>query len=177
MLAADYPFLDLVWTMVIFFLWIVWFWLLFTVWFDVFRRHDLSGLGKAGWLLFTIFLPFLGVFVYVNDGQGRWEKTLSVGGPEDSSYSLALADVDRDGHMDIVAGTVERPNAVFLGNSLRGDFRQIRFGKAVTEGVSYGLAVGDLNRDRWPDVAVARSGEPSRIYLSSGVSSRQSERR
>jgi Short C-terminal domain/Phospholipase_D-nuclease N-terminal len=74
MLAADYPFLDLVWTMVIFFLWIVWFWLLFTIWFDIFRRDDLSGLGKAGWLLFTIFLPFLGVFVYVitqNDGMTK----------------------------------------------------------------------------------------------------------
>ena len=74
MLAADYPFLDLVWTMVIFFLWVVWFWLLFTIWFDVFRRHDLSGLGKTGWLLFTIFLPFLGVFVYVitqNEGMTK----------------------------------------------------------------------------------------------------------
>jgi hypothetical protein len=119
----------------------------------------------------------LGVFVYVNDGQGRWERTLSVGGPEDSSYSLALADVDRDGSMDIVAGTVERLNAVYFGNPLQGDFRVVRFGKAVTEGVSYGLAVGDLNRDGWPDVAVARSGELSRIYLSSGLSSGQSGRR
>jgi Phospholipase_D-nuclease N-terminal len=71
MLAANYPFLDLMWTFIVFFLWILWFWLLFTVFADIFRRHDLSGWGKAGWLIFTILLPFLGVFVYLitqNDG-------------------------------------------------------------------------------------------------------------
>jgi hypothetical protein len=46
-LAADYPFLDLMWTMIIFFLWIMWIWLLFTVFADIFRRRDLSGWGKA----------------------------------------------------------------------------------------------------------------------------------
>jgi hypothetical protein len=63
--AASYPFLDVLWTMLIFFLWIAWFWLLFTIWFDIFRRDDISGWGKAGWLIFTIILPFLGVFVYL----------------------------------------------------------------------------------------------------------------
>jgi putative oligomerization/nucleic acid binding protein/phospholipase D-like protein len=65
MVAADYPFLDLMWTMLVFFLWITWFVILFRVFADIFRRHDLSGFGKAGWLIFTIVLPFLGVFVYV----------------------------------------------------------------------------------------------------------------
>ncbi len=74
MLASDYPFLDVMWTMLVFFIWILWFWLLFTCWFDIFRRHDLSGWGKAGWLLFTIILPFLGVFVYLikeSDGMAK----------------------------------------------------------------------------------------------------------
>jgi Short C-terminal domain/Phospholipase_D-nuclease N-terminal len=72
MLAADYPFLDLLWTMFIFFLWVVWFWLLFTVFVDVFRRHDISGGKKTLWIIFTIILPFLGVFIYIitqNDGM------------------------------------------------------------------------------------------------------------
>ena len=72
MLVADYTFLDAFWTIIVFFLWILWFWLLFTVFADIFRRHDLSGWGKAGWLIFTIVLPFLGVFVYLvsqNDGM------------------------------------------------------------------------------------------------------------
>ena len=64
-LAADYPFLDVLWTMLVFFLWITWFWILITVFADIFRRHDLSGLGKTGWLIFTIVLPFLGVFIYL----------------------------------------------------------------------------------------------------------------
>jgi hypothetical protein len=65
MIAASYPFLDVLWTMVIFFVWILWFALLFRVWGDIFRRHDLSGLGKTGWLIFTIVVPFLGVFIYL----------------------------------------------------------------------------------------------------------------
>jgi hypothetical protein len=65
MIAASYPFLDVIWTMVIFFVWILWFALLFRVWGDIFRRHDLSGLGKTGWLILTIVLPFLGVFIYL----------------------------------------------------------------------------------------------------------------
>jgi hypothetical protein len=63
--AADYPFLDVFWTMLVFFAWVIWFWLLITVFSDLFRRHDISGWGKAGWCAFVIVLPFLGVFVYL----------------------------------------------------------------------------------------------------------------
>jgi hypothetical protein len=63
--AADYPFLDIVGTMLVFFGWVIWFWLLITVLSDVFRRHDISGWGKAGWTLVTIVLPFLGVLLYL----------------------------------------------------------------------------------------------------------------
>jgi hypothetical protein len=72
LLAASYPFLDVLWTMFIFFLWVIWFWLLFTVFVDVFRRHDIGGWKKAAWLVFVIILPFLGVFIYIiveNDGM------------------------------------------------------------------------------------------------------------
>jgi hypothetical protein len=72
LLAASYPFLDVLWTMFIFFLWVIWFWLLFTVFVDVFRRHDISGGKKVLWLIFVIIVPFLGVFIYIltqNDGM------------------------------------------------------------------------------------------------------------
>ena len=72
LLASSYPFLDVLWTMFIFFLWIIWFWLLFTVFVDVFRRHDIHGGKKTLWLIFVIILPFLGVFIYIisqNDGM------------------------------------------------------------------------------------------------------------
>jgi Short C-terminal domain/Phospholipase_D-nuclease N-terminal len=65
LLAADYPFIDVFWTMLVFFAWVIWFWLLITVFSDLFRRHDISGWGKAGWCVFVIVLPFLGVFVYL----------------------------------------------------------------------------------------------------------------
>jgi len=64
-LAADYPFLDIVGTMLIFFAWVIWFWILIRVLVDVFRRHDLSGWSKAGWTLFMIVLPFVGVLIYL----------------------------------------------------------------------------------------------------------------
>jgi hypothetical protein len=76
-LLADYPFLDVMWTMLVFFLWIMWIWLLFTVFADIFRRHDLSGWGKAGWLIFAILLPFLGVFIYlITQNVGMTERNL-----------------------------------------------------------------------------------------------------
>jgi hypothetical protein len=74
LIGADYPFLDVLWTMFVFFIWIIWFWLLITVFADVFRRDDLSGWGKTGWLVFVIILPFLGVFIYLisqGDDMGR----------------------------------------------------------------------------------------------------------
>ena len=72
MLAADYPFLDILWTMFIVFLWIMWFWLLIAIFADVFRRRDIGGGMKTLWLIFVIVLPFLGVFIYLianNDGM------------------------------------------------------------------------------------------------------------
>lgn len=64
-LAYDYPLMSAFWTMLWFFLWILWFILLFRIVVDVFRDDSLSGWAKAGWLLFVIVLPFLGVLVYV----------------------------------------------------------------------------------------------------------------
>ena len=64
-LAADYPFLDVFWTICIFFLWVIWVWLLIMVLWDNFTRRDHSGWAKAGWTLFVIFLPLLGVLVYI----------------------------------------------------------------------------------------------------------------
>ena len=75
MLAADYPFLDVLWTMVIFFCWIIWFFLLFRVFADVFRRHDIGGGTKTLWIIFVIILPFLGVLIYlITQGSAMAER-------------------------------------------------------------------------------------------------------
>jgi Short C-terminal domain/Phospholipase_D-nuclease N-terminal len=75
---AAYSFGDVMWSMFVFFMWILWFWLLFTVFGDLFSRHDISGWAKAGWTVFVIILPFLGVFVYfIAEGKGMGERATS----------------------------------------------------------------------------------------------------
>jgi hypothetical protein len=63
--VGDYTFWDALWTIFVFFLWILWFFLLFKVIFDVFRRHDVGGGKKVLWLIFVLFVPFIGVFAYI----------------------------------------------------------------------------------------------------------------
>jgi hypothetical protein len=65
LVLADYTFLDALWTMLVFFLWVSWFILLFHVIGDVFRRRDASGVNKTLWCIFLVLVPFLGVFVYL----------------------------------------------------------------------------------------------------------------
>ena len=74
MLAADYPFLDILWTMFLFFLFIIWIWILITIFADIFRRRDVGGGTKALWIIFVILLPYLGVLVYLianHDGMAE----------------------------------------------------------------------------------------------------------
>jgi putative oligomerization/nucleic acid binding protein/phospholipase D-like protein len=76
-IAADYPFLDVLWTMFVIFAWVIWFWLLITVFGDLFRRKDLSGWGKTAWIIFVIVLPYLGVFVYlIAQHQGMADRNV-----------------------------------------------------------------------------------------------------
>jgi hypothetical protein len=64
-IAADYPFLDIFWTMIIFFAWVIWIWMMIVIIGDVFRRRDIGGLAKASWVVFLIVVPFLGALVYL----------------------------------------------------------------------------------------------------------------
>jgi hypothetical protein len=64
-LAADYPFLDILWSMIIFFSWVIWIWMMVVILTDVFRRHDIGGWTKAAWCVFMIVLPFIGALVYL----------------------------------------------------------------------------------------------------------------
>ncbi len=76
-LATSYPFLEVFWTMLIFFAFIVWIWILITVFADLFRRHDTSGFAKVAWIIFIIVLPYLGVFVYlIAEHKGMTERAV-----------------------------------------------------------------------------------------------------
>jgi hypothetical protein len=77
LIAADYPFLDILWTMILFFCWVAWIWVLVVIIGDLFRRHDTSGWVKALWVILLIVLPFLGVLVYmIANGKGMSERQL-----------------------------------------------------------------------------------------------------
>jgi predicted PurR-regulated permease PerM len=63
--AASYPFLDILWDILIVFAWVIFIWIAITVLIDVFRRHDISGWAKAAWVVFVVILPWIGVLAYL----------------------------------------------------------------------------------------------------------------
>ena len=63
--ASSYPLLNVFWTILEVFLWVIWIWILIMVFIDIFRSHDLSGWAKALWFLFVLFIPLIGVLVYL----------------------------------------------------------------------------------------------------------------
>ena len=96
MLAA-YTFGQVMWTMFVFFAWVLFFWLLFIVFGDLFRRHDIGGWAKAGWTIFVIVLPFLGIFVYlIAEGKGMGEPNVR---------QAEAAQADMDAYVRSVAGS------------------------------------------------------------------------
>ena len=76
MVLADssYPLLNLFWTMCILFLWVLWIWILIWVFIDIFRSHDLSGWAKTLWFLFVLFIPLIGVLVYLIARGGSMQE-------------------------------------------------------------------------------------------------------
>jgi putative oligomerization/nucleic acid binding protein/phospholipase D-like protein len=75
--AADYPFLDILWSMLIFFCFVIWIWMMIAIFSDIFRRRDIGGWAKAAWCFFLIVLPFLGAFVYlIAQHEGMAERNL-----------------------------------------------------------------------------------------------------
>lgn len=73
--SSGYPLLDAFWTMIVFFAWVVWIWLLFMVFADLFSRHDIGGWAKAGWTVFVLVIPIVGVLVYlIAESHGMEER-------------------------------------------------------------------------------------------------------
>jgi predicted PurR-regulated permease PerM len=114
--AADYPFLDVLWTMLVFFIWIAWFMILFRCLMDIFRRHDIGGGSKVLWIVFVILLPFLGVFVYIiTQSQHMAERDMK---------QAANAQAQFDEHVRSVAGSggaaaeIEKANALLASGAI-----------------------------------------------------------
>jgi len=112
-LAADYPFLDILWTMLIFFAWVIWFWILIRVFVDVFRRHDISGWGKAGWVVLTIFLPFVGVLIYlIANGQEMGQRDIEHARAQQAQFNDYVKSVAESGGANGGAAEIARAKSL-----------------------------------------------------------------
>jgi membrane protein implicated in regulation of membrane protease activity len=127
--SYSYPLLGVFWTILEIFLWVIWIWILIWVFIDIFRSHDLSGWGKALWFLFVLFIPLIGVLVYLIARGGKMQEHAAqqaqrddqqfrayvkeAAGPESTADQLAkLADL-RDRGV-ISAAEFEREKAKIL---------------------------------------------------------------
>jgi hypothetical protein len=87
LIAADYPFLEVLWSMLIFFALVIWIWIAFTVLVDVFRRDDIGGWAKAAFTVFIIVFPFLGVLVYlIAEHEGMRERSAKQAEAQKSAF-------------------------------------------------------------------------------------------
>ena len=92
-IAADYPFLDVFWTMIIFFFWVIWIWIVITVLVDVFRRHDIGGFAKAAWVIFVVILPWLGVLIYlIVEHDGMRERSVKQAEAQQQQFDQYVRD-------------------------------------------------------------------------------------
>ena len=93
LIAADYPFLEVLWTMILFFAWLAWIWIAITVFVDIFRRHDISGWGKAAWVVFVIVVPFLGVLIYlIAQHDGMRERSVKSAQVQQQAFDQYVKD-------------------------------------------------------------------------------------
>jgi type VI protein secretion system component VasK len=91
--SSSYPLLNIFWSMFIFFLWILWIWILIWIIIDIFRSHDLSGWAKALWFLFILFIPLVGVLVYlIARGHKMHEHAVQQAQQQDQEFRAYVQD-------------------------------------------------------------------------------------
>ena len=123
--AADYPFLDLFWSMIIFFCWVAWIWMVIAIFSDIFRRHDASGAKKAIWCVFIILVPFLGALVYlIANGQGLTERRVHDAQASQANFDDYVRNVAADGGS---AGEIERAKQLLDSGTInQAEFEQLK---------------------------------------------------
>ena len=98
LIAADYPFLDVFWSMLIFFCWVIWIWMVIVIFADVFSRRDISGWSKALWSVFIIVLPFLGVLIYlIAHSDGMAERKMGQAQAQQAQFDEYVKNVAASG--------------------------------------------------------------------------------
>ena len=85
--SSSYPALNVFWTIIEIFLWVLWFWILIMIFIDIFRSSDLSGWGKALWFIFVLFVPLIGVLVYlIVRGHSMQERSVKEAQQQDQAF-------------------------------------------------------------------------------------------
>ena len=136
-IAADYPFLDIFWSMIIFFTWVMWIWMMIYIFTDVFRRRDIGGMSKALWCVFMIVLPFLGVLIYLiaqHDGiaQRNLEQVQAAERAFDARVQQAAATQGPSNGGGGAAAEIEKAQQLLSAGAInQAEFDQIK-AKALT---------------------------------------------
>ena len=96
--SSSYPLLNVFWSIFIFFLWVLWIWILIWIFIDIFRSHDLSGWAKALWFLFVLFIPLIGILVYlIARGGSMQERAAQQAQQEDQAARAYIRDAAGEG--------------------------------------------------------------------------------
>jgi hypothetical protein len=120
--AADYPFMDVLWTMILFFTWVVWIWMMVAILGDVFRRRDISGWGKAAWTVFLILVPFLGALAYlIANHDGMANRNLERARVVQADLDDHIRSVARNGGGDGAAAEIEKAKALLDSGAIDRD--------------------------------------------------------
>jgi hypothetical protein len=123
-MAADYPFLDVFWSMLIFFCWVIWIWVVITVLIDVFRRDDISGWIKAIWVIFVVILPWLGVLIYlIVEHRGMQERSVRQAREQKQAFDSYVRDAAGGGSAGEIAKAKELLDS---GAITQSEFEQLK---------------------------------------------------
>ena len=97
--SSSYPLLNVFWSIFIFFLWVLWIWILIWIFIDIFRSRDLSGWAKALWFLFVLFIPLIGILVYlIARGGSMQERAAQQAQQEDQAARAYIQDAAGEGN-------------------------------------------------------------------------------
>ncbi len=130
------------------------------------RTGAAGDLNGDGWMDLIVGDERTGVQVYLNDKTGALRAGVTLGDPSLPTGAVHIADLNRDGHADAIIGYYKpgATPAVFFSDGSGTGFARVAFGDG--EGAVYGIAIGDVNGDTYPDIATARSDAPNMLYLS-----------
>jgi hypothetical protein len=131
-------------------------------WIRMGAAGDLDGDGRLD--LAIIDERLKSTFILFNRGSRQFGGPVRLLGAERPPYCLAIADLNRDNHPDIIVGYVEKPGSVYFNDGQGRTFHEIPWNDG--KGTVYGLAFADFDGDGWPDIVAARSDAPNAIWFS-----------